>query len=146
MNFVSVLFMLFISVHDGLAFRNRNDHLCSVLENTHKSYYNNQYHFCRTWNRRRTNRAGLKTPQSNRGGKNGAASNDGILIQWEKVSGDLLLFVLLILLADITPRLGPEEAEHRGWLLLLGQGQRLGQGGSGAVGQAGSVQSQWGHP
>ena len=92
MNFLSVLFMLCISVY-CTAFRNRNAHLCSVLKNTHKSYYNNQYHFCQKWNRRRTNRAGLKTTNSNRGGKNGAASNDGILIKWEKVSGELI-FVL----------------------------------------------------
>ena len=88
MNFLSVLFFLCIFVYDCTSFRNRNDHLCSVLENTHKSYYNNQYHFCRKWNRRRNNKSRLETSSSSRGGKNGAASNDGILIKWEKVSGE----------------------------------------------------------
>ena len=88
MNFLSVLFFLCISVYDCTSFRNRNDHLCSVLENTHKSYYINQYHFCQKWNKRRKSRGRPHTSSSHRGGKNGAASNDGILIKWEKVSGN----------------------------------------------------------
>lgn len=87
MNFLSVLFFLCISVYDCTSFRNRNDHLCSVLENTHKSYYINQYHFCQKWNKRRKNRGRPQISSSHKGGKNGAASNDGILIKWEKVSG-----------------------------------------------------------
>ena len=149
MNFLSVLFFLCIFVYDCTSFRNRNDHLCSVLENTHKSYYNNQYHFCRKWNRRRSNKSRLETSSSNRGGKNGAASNDGILIKWEKVSGEL------ISVADThhlsTLRLGPEEEEcscegPRGRVLPHGHGQRIRGGGQGAVGQAGALQGQWGHP
>ena len=55
-----------------------------------------------------------------------------------------LYITYIFTFADI-PRLGAEEAQHRR-LLLSGQGHRLGQGGAGAVGQAGPLQGQWGHP
>ena len=139
----SVIIFFSIFLYDCTSFRNRNDHLCSVLENTHKSYYNNQYHFCRQRNRRRNPRGDLKTHY---GGKNGAASNDGILIKWEKVSGYMIIYFSLDFNCKHSLRLGPEEAECGGRVLLHGQGQRRGEGGAGAVGQAGALQGHRGHP
>ena len=75
-----------------VSYRERGTHFCSHLLQVKRQLYAHEYKICsdfirrqRLYNDRRRRFVASSSYVSP--GKNGAASNDGILIKWEKVTG-----------------------------------------------------------
>ena len=77
-------------------FRSRfstTSHFCSNLQKLDRQLFRHEFILCRSYNRRRNQHLQYVSNRRRRHygskvkGKNGAASNDGILIKWEKVAG-----------------------------------------------------------
>ena len=97
---------------------------------------------CQPAGRRRRHRGARRRARGWRHGKNGAASNDGVLVKWESVGGQSRCEAVLC--DRDCPRLGAEEAECGRAVLLQGGGGGLGPRGHGAVGQAGGLRGHRG--
>ena len=72
----------------------RRSHFCEHLQHVNRRYMNHEYKICkqylarqRLYGNRRPRFASNQQINSKGRGKNGAASNDGLLIKWERVTG-----------------------------------------------------------
>ena len=97
---------------------------------------------CQPAGRRHRHRGARRRARGWRHGNNGAASNDGVLVKWERVGGQSRCEAVLC--DRDCPRLGAEEAECGRAVLLQGGGGGLGPRGHGAVGQAGGLRGHRG--
>jgi len=89
---VKILLLIFVINNFVASYRERGTHFCSHLLQVKRQLYAHEYKICsdfirrqRLYNDRRRRFVASSSYVSP--GKNGAASNDGILIKWEKVTG-----------------------------------------------------------